>query len=284
MKVTKENIIDNAFGRYRVYDNYAMICCPYHDDDHPSMIIGDGGFKCLGCGQKGSLHKLLLKLSYGLGANISAKQLEYDITHPPWFSNAETFAHASYEFMRSTGQGTMFWKLRGLNSKHCRSFVLGYIYPWAIIPIRDKNYSIDGIVFRYDGTYRYVPRYHIPKGQRPTLFVPDPALLTWHKKIFITFGLIDALSLAAHQFPAITTSGSGTNSFDIKWLEDTYLNHEFIILPDRGEEVAGVALQRQIGLRATVHVLPYLDGMKDPNDYLQTNREDKLKEYLGALI
>lgn len=36
--------------------------CPFHDDHRPSLRVNVNGFKCMACGEKGTLRKLALKL------------------------------------------------------------------------------------------------------------------------------------------------------------------------------------------------------------------------------
>lgn len=283
MKITRENIIDAAFGPYREYENYSMISCPYHKDDHPSMVVGDG-FKCLGCGKKGTLHTLFMKLNYGTETDQRVRAYQqYDSVKPPTFNDAETFGEAAWNFMNTTGQGQSFWKIRGFIAIQMQQYMLGYVYPWAVIPIQDEGFLIRGIIFRYDGNSVNVPRYHIPYGLAPVMYTPDPQLFHWSETVFITFGLIDAISIVSLGKAAITTSGSGTNSFDARWL-DKYPDKMFIILPDRGEEAPAVALQRQIGLRSRVHMLDYPRGTKDANDYLQQAIPNDLRKELRALV
>lgn len=49
-------------------ENHGMVCCPYHDDRHPSMKLYDDHFYCFACGAHGDVIDLTTKL---LGLNFT---------------------------------------------------------------------------------------------------------------------------------------------------------------------------------------------------------------------
>ena len=53
-----------------------MICCPFHDDRHPSMKLNERYFYCFGCGATGDVIDLVAKL-LGLSSYEAAKKLAY---------------------------------------------------------------------------------------------------------------------------------------------------------------------------------------------------------------
>ena len=48
-------------GDIKHYDRYSMMCCPFHNERHPSLMIGKEWFKCLACGEKGNIWALKKK-------------------------------------------------------------------------------------------------------------------------------------------------------------------------------------------------------------------------------
>ncbi len=54
-----------------------MMCCPFHDDKHPSMKV-DEGFYCFGCGAKGDVIEFVAKL-YELSSKDAAQMLIDDL-------------------------------------------------------------------------------------------------------------------------------------------------------------------------------------------------------------
>ena len=59
-----------------------MICCPFHDDRHPSMKLNEQYFYCFGCGATGDVIDLVAKL-FGLSSYEAAKKLAHDFGIDP---------------------------------------------------------------------------------------------------------------------------------------------------------------------------------------------------------
>ena len=54
-----------------------MVCCPFHDDRHPSMKLNEDYFYCFGCGAKGDAIEFTSKL-FGIHAQEAAQKLSAD--------------------------------------------------------------------------------------------------------------------------------------------------------------------------------------------------------------
>ncbi len=54
-----------------------MICCPFHNDRHPSMKLNDGYFYCFGCGETGDVVDFASKL-FGIKPIDAAQRLATD--------------------------------------------------------------------------------------------------------------------------------------------------------------------------------------------------------------
>ena len=59
-----------------------MICCPFHDDRHPSMKLNRDYFYCFGCGATGDVIDFVVRL-FGLSSYEAAKKLAYDFGIDP---------------------------------------------------------------------------------------------------------------------------------------------------------------------------------------------------------
>ena len=59
-----------------------MICCPFHDDRHPSMKLNKDYFYCFGCGAPGDVIDFVARL-FGLSSYEDAKKLAYDFGIDP---------------------------------------------------------------------------------------------------------------------------------------------------------------------------------------------------------
>jgi hypothetical protein len=59
------NVFSNELGRPMKEMKWQSVNCPFHEDDHPSLrvLLPDGGFNCMGCGERGgSVIDLVMKL------------------------------------------------------------------------------------------------------------------------------------------------------------------------------------------------------------------------------
>ena len=54
-----------------------MVCCPFHDDRHPSMKLNEDYFYCFGCGAKGDVIEFTSKL-FGITAMEAVQKLRAD--------------------------------------------------------------------------------------------------------------------------------------------------------------------------------------------------------------
>lgn len=59
-----------------------MVCCPFHNDRHPSMKLNEDYFYCFGCGATGDVIELVSQL-FGLSAYEAAQKLACDFGIDP---------------------------------------------------------------------------------------------------------------------------------------------------------------------------------------------------------
>ena len=59
-----------------------MICCPFHDDRHPSMKLNERYFYCFGCGATGDVINFVARL-FGLNSYEAAQKLSQDFGIDP---------------------------------------------------------------------------------------------------------------------------------------------------------------------------------------------------------
>lgn len=61
-----------------------MICCPFHDDRHPSLKLNEDYFYCFGCGAKGDVIDFVARL-LDLSAYEAAQRLaaDFGLDRPP---------------------------------------------------------------------------------------------------------------------------------------------------------------------------------------------------------
>ena len=59
-----------------------MVCCPFHNDRHPSLKLNEDYFYCFGCGAKGDVIDLVARL-FDLTSLQAAQKLAYDFGIDP---------------------------------------------------------------------------------------------------------------------------------------------------------------------------------------------------------
>lgn len=66
-------ILPRIFGEdAKHYGKYSMMCCPFHNEKHPSLMVGKEGYRCLACGEHGTIHTLRKKglVEFGLNGEV----------------------------------------------------------------------------------------------------------------------------------------------------------------------------------------------------------------------
>lgn len=58
-------------------NRYGKALCPFHNDQHPSMVVYDDHYHCFACGEHGDVIDLVASL-YGLPVYDAANKLAYD--------------------------------------------------------------------------------------------------------------------------------------------------------------------------------------------------------------
>jgi hypothetical protein len=160
-------------------------------------------------------------------------------------------------------------------------FGLGYEAGFLVVPIKGRGGEVQGLIRRaYPETERKTgKRYMIPTGQQAMMYVPDWGLWDTSEVSYVTFGILDAMSLAVAGLGAASPT-NGKLSFDPKWVDD--IRHKIVVVPDRGEEKDAHDLAARLDWRGHAGLLDYQDDEKDPNDILVRRGADGLKEALYA--
>jgi len=84
-----------------------MICCPFHDDRHPSMKLNRDYFYCFGCGAAGDMIDFVAQL-FGLSGYEAAKKLAYDFGIDPDKPPAAVALNKPYPLARAFRDGEMY--------------------------------------------------------------------------------------------------------------------------------------------------------------------------------
>ncbi len=278
MEITLSEI-QERLPQARSYGHYLMGLCPFHNDRRPSLIVSTKRYKCKSCGAKGSLARLYKKLNpTDPRLRMPAPKRFGNRVFPPYKDLDEVRVRLLNAHDRlAMDEGTLHvgLKQRGIHTGLVLQYELGWMENWYTFPIKNQTGEIIGGVARANAALeaKGVDKYDMPWGQPPMLYIPNWTL--WRKcdKIFIAFGILDAISLASLGYAAASPT-AGQDSTDPSWLDKIRKN--IYVVPDRGETEAGIALARKLGFRGKVLGLPYDNIVKDPNDFLRTGREQEL--------
>ena len=94
-----------------------MICCPFHDDRHPSMKLNEDYFYCFGCGTTGDVIDFVAWL-FGLSSYEAAKKLAYDFGMDPDKPPAAMALKKPYPLARAFRNDEM----------HCQRVLCDYLH------------------------------------------------------------------------------------------------------------------------------------------------------------
>lgn len=289
---------------------------PSHDDQHPSMSYYDKGnlVKCFSCGATYDLFDLI-GIDYGLH-EFKAQKAQAEALYPTGIIDKPLFANQAYPTtntknkskaeaaMQSTNDNTAsttpaidpesfhqhihqttYFQDRGISQEVINRFKLGYnpSTKQVIMPVKGEFYirrSTNPMAQNKD-------RYRLPAGIKKELF--NAEALSQKKPVFITEGIIDALSIitAGHEALALPAAT------DINLLEDEIKKQneaqslpELILCLDNDE--AGQKAAHELSEYLKKKKLPHSAAIipkeyKDANGYLKASKS-AFKGFLSDAI
>ena len=290
---------------------------PSHDDQHPSMSYYDKGnlVKCFSCGATYDLFDLI-GIDYGLH-EFKAQKAQAEALYPTGIIDKPLFANQAYPTtntknkskaeaaMQSTNDNTAsttpaidpesfhqhihqttYFQDRGISQEVINRFKLGYnpSTKQVIMPVKGEFYirrSTDPMAQNKD-------RYRLPAGIKKELF--NAEALSQKKPVFITEGIIDALSIitAGHEalaLPAATDINLLGDEIK-KQIEAKTVLPELILCLDNDE--AGQKAAHELSEYLKKEKLPHSAAIipkeyKDANGYLKASKS-AFKGFLSNAI
>lgn len=290
---------------------------PSHDDQHPSMSYYDKGnlVKCFSCGATYDLFDLI-GIDYGLH-EFKAQKAQAEALYPTGIIDKPLFANQAYPTtntknkskaeaaMQSTNDNTAsttpaidpesfyqhihqttYFQDRGISQEVINRFKLGYdpSTKQVIMPVKGEFYirrSTDPMAQNKD-------RYRLPAGIKKELF--NAEALSQKKPVFITEGIIDALSIitAGHEalaLPAATDINLLKDEIK-KQIEAKTVLPELILCLDNDE--AGQKAAHELSEYLKEKKLPHSAAIipkeyKDANGYLKASKS-AFKGFLSDAI
>ena len=221
-------------------------------------MVYEDWYRCLSCGANGPTHKLVEKLT---GRTAIRPTSNFRNPWSKWLKNQSIKDVISSAFRK--GQ-SVYIRERHIPDKVQRKLGIGTKENWITFPIVDDNKIIGGVARRGDNNSSEA-KYVIPSGQDSNLvYIPSRMLLETSETVYLTFGILDAISLFLMGKGAISTTTG-------KRLNPTALDNirkPIYIVPDKGEEEDAQNLASKLGWRGHVLYIDYPDGTKDINDLL----------------
>jgi len=265
------------------YNGYVSLLCPFHDDETPSLLAYESGrFKCKACGERGQIPYLIAKLQGVDPDTVKKVEPRRSIFLPPWENSAaieQLIGDANYVLLHN--KSSQDWlKQRGVASM-IEPANLGIYEGWYTIPVYDfTDGLLIGLMLRAGPSIEGEQRFIHPDGMTSVLYTPVRQA-KHEEKLFVVFGMFDALTLAALGYSVVTPT-MGKDSLRAPWLED--FRKPIIILPDQGEEESAEKLAAHLDWRGRVWRLLYPEGIKDPNDFLWKGQKKQLVRQLDYIL
>jgi hypothetical protein len=130
-------------------------------------------------------------------------------------------------------------------------------------PIRNEAGKIVGAIARAGEENNSIAKYIIPSNQdHNLLYAPSWKRVQKKKVVYLTFGIIDAVSLYCMGAASIsTTCGMKMNT---SYLDG--IRKRIIFIPDKGEEAQAQKFAKKMGWRGAVMPCNWPEDAKDVND------------------
>lgn len=271
-----ENLLERMNGNE--YNGYFTALCPFHDDHKPSFFVYEDGYYCKTCNKRGSLE--FLEKSLGKHFRPSRNDTVSNIL-PRWQSwgdSLQDIADKAHATLLRYPQFQGYFRRRKVE-RFISTGSLGYRDGWAVIPCFDIHHRIVEIVVRAvkgKGDTRYVVK--ASESALKPLYVPNWGIVKGAERIFVVFGIFDAIALELIGLPVVTgISGKSINPESLQCL-----GKKFTIIPDYHESEDAHKLANQLGWRCNVQELNYPENCKDPAGILENYGNDYLREMIGA--
>ena len=250
------------------YGHYLAAMCMFHSGYRANLMIYPDMYVCLSCGARGKTSNLLKKLS-----NIPVIQKIPDFRNPwtRWMKelSLSQVLKSSWNTLQSNPSLGSYLEKRKVPFNIQRELGIGYREDWYTFPIRDPDNKIIGAVARAGEENTSNAKYIFPSEQEDMLYVPSWKAVREKTEIYLTFGIIDAISLFILDKAAMsTTRGKKADPrlFDV-------ICKPITIIPDHAEVQEAYELARKLSWGKVLSIeYPY--GTNDISDLFVQNKMD----------
>jgi len=251
------------------YENYVSGNCIFHQDTRPSLIVHNDWYSCLSCGKRGKTESLLAELSHNPRMVKKAKPFHNPFTR--WLREDDLSNVLKTAWSVIKNRPSTYLIDRGIPAEEQIKLGIGYMEDWYTFPIMNHKKKLIGAVARRGENNPSPAKYIVPAGQDPNwLYVPSWKNVLDKHHLYLTFGILDAVSLYLCGVPSMSTL-SGQR------LQPSALDHIrklIYFIPDRGEEESAHKIATKLGWRGKVIKVNWPEDSKDCNDlFVKHNNE-----------
>lgn len=278
MKLAKSSVdlyeIFETLDMAKQYDGYVVARCPFHSDMRPSFFVYPDWYRCVSCGANGPTDTLLRKLGkVERSLSPHKEQISSDNPFTAWmrYRTLRQVLKTAWETINNNpGLGKYIVEDRGIDEFYRHKLGIGYMDDWYTIPIRNRNGIIISAVARRGRDNKSQSKYVLPNGTDPNiLYIPNRKRVRDANYLLVTFGILDAITLAIIGEPAASTiTGKKLNKASF-----TRFRIPILLIPDRREEQDGLSEARKLGWRGKSKTLHYPEGCNDINDIWVKDRQ-----------
>lgn len=248
----------------RRYETYIASLCPFHEDHRPSLMVYEDFYRCLACDAHGTTKSLLDKIK---GNPPKPRLTSWHNPFTGWLreQSLNRLMTSAWRFLKDNPHYGKYLEKRSIPRELQNDLGIGWRDGWFTFPIINEGNSLCGAVARCGEGMDLPAKYVNPAGQSPDLlYVPQWDIIRKNFEIYLTFGIIDAISLVSYNLPGLsTTTGKRLNPEALETFRK-----RIIFLPDRGEEAEALKIASKLGWRGVCPKLRWPDNAKDMNELL----------------
>jgi hypothetical protein len=262
-KVTVEDVAE-YLEQFHGDSTHGWALCCFHPDTKPSLRLLSSGYRCMSCGEHGSLEWLLQKVS----GRIVIREKTYNPASFIWrnwqekFGSIKEIAKVAHNNLVHNPDSAHYLVQRKINSQINPGF-FGYMDGFYIFPIFDEYKEIQGLISRASPTIQTKNnRYSVTKECPTKIYVPSWKKVSNDDSLYLCFGTLDAWTLHIAGYAGMT--GLTGQKFEPSYLDS--FRKRIYIIPDRHEEKSAIELQASLGWRGCPLYLDWPTDCKDLQD------------------
>lgn len=271
---TQESLFD-LMQPAKWHGRYFKARCPFHDDHEPSFLVFTDGGQCLSlaCQRRASSKQIYEQLT-GTQSRRATGNKSVSLLNWRNMPDLEILADEANEILKHETGLQHYTAKRGIEPHMIEQAQLGWWLSWYTFPVHDRNKNVIGMMFRSSPSMQQTTgvRWLAPPGQGTLLYSPDWARVYRAGKLYVTFGIVDALAL--WKIGCAVISPTFLKGFRAEMLDEFRI--PIYVVPDKGEMAYAREIVSRLGWRGNIRDLNYPNNAKDPAEYAQLVSRDEM--------